>query len=1853
MILLQARLNEKASIKNISDQIDIIQKGLSTLKISLDLSDFKTQLEKTFGEFEKATKKMNTSTGTSAIVGEMEKYKKSIANVTHEYKLGLKTQTEYINAMQKAVFDKSGGYSSDFLNLEMKEQERIVREINAAIRERDHALKTEYATQVAIGKEIDKQEKVYATIQAKKESLRDITVQYGQYDPSQYSALIGSFDKIDEALRNNKISASDARVAISKLAPEIKSFEVEAKKASDTTNSFSDRLTRFVQFHLVGEALRQTKVIIKDMVQDVKALDASLVELQKVSDLSGESLKSFTYEAFLLGDTVARTGKEVVDAATTFKRAGFSIGESLDLSKTALVMTNVAENIKDVEDASSSMIAVMRGYGMETSKAMHIVDAFNEVSNTQAINFDQLAEGATRISGVMNQQGNSFEQMLGLITGGTEVLRNVEKVSTGLQTLTLRISGVSEETGTVTEESTRLVAKMGDEFERFAGIKLTDAQDQMRSTYEILEDMARVFPTLDKNTRQYLTQLAAGQRQANVMQAILDNWENVEKATKSALNSQGSALKEQEAYLDSIEGKTKKLQSAMQSLAITTINSDFVKGIIDATTAVVKLVDNLGGLVPVLTAISGLLVIIKASAISETIVAIGAAFKGLSVALGLTAASATAAGTATMAFVPIVGAIAIAVAGAVAAFNHFSKATERAKQKVEKLKTELNDLNANTQTVKDLAQQYDELSRLKEAHGLNNEQQAEFTRIQNELKTLIPTVNGYFDSQGNFILDQSEKMETLVKQQNDYLKAKREELALASKADGGNTIKKYDAEVKEYEKLTTLAEDYKKWISEGNVHMQPALEETEKALKDLGSTHKETIEEMNTGIINISASTEEWTKLTQDQENAIRKYLSSQDDAKLREWYSGLISGSKSASEFVKELLKVPEVQNEIKMATESANESMGNQAKRFSYTADELSELTKSFKESTSTLQSLNGALQELDKNHSLSSSTVTGLIDKYPDLLKHLDNESDMRQYLTDKIAEQEKVHKQVLFNMLQYDTEYYNERIRGNEHLINEIKRLYDVDLKNFNSLAEAKAAVEKRLINALGNAWARMYANNLDKFERQMGVLDSRIKQGDIQSEKLMMQAHAAKTAVDAIRDASKFEEIVVDFVAPGATLLGQPKSKSSSSKSNLPKYLTQGFDDAMKEILSKSDKLEREIEQANAKILNAQLLGNTEEELALQKQLEGMYDSRIELEKEKSIALIGLRKKVSTELGKQNLDVLKGINLESITEKQLADINRKIDEQIDKANKAKNDKLANLLKIQQDMINEHLKAILDANNNINSISLNVRKLENESIEKSIELLERKYEIESAISSQKTKDLEYEQMLYEKDSQEYIDIERKKLDVIHSERQRAEDMYNTLREDGYGSEMEIVKKYHDLWYEYNVKIRQMQMETAKRNKDNELKNLKEKQVHTEQLISMTMDMLRSQYQEERELIEKNSKAKQDALNKELEGYRKIINERKKALQDEVKKEDYQEKLEQYNKELSDMKSQAVLLGKDETAVAEYEKLLEDIVKKESELKKYQRDYNLGLQQESLDKELSQYEDKIKSEIDKLEDQKKDELSVIDRTLKNEVRLREEAIRLIERKNKNLFNQLNKWAEENGTKTKEEIEKAWNGAYDAISEYNNGQLDVLDTLTLIADKIKEVENSSWTDWSYDSIDNNGSTPVNRPSNKPSSGNSSNGDNKPDSGLSQKGREQLNQQKYLHQQMLIAIETNNEGLKKWIREERKKWGLNPNTGAIVKQFHTGINAGRIDGLKADEVVVKALNDEWFITNGQMENLKKNLNSLSGGRGVGDIEISIDALMKDVKIDKGVNENELAKKMSDNIFKQVKEAFKIYGLRK
>ena len=444
---------------------------------------------------------------------------------------------------------------------------------------------------------------------------KDAIIGINNYDSAQKRAIANASAMNTLGIRisgltdeQNKLAKATERYAnIEKITDpvqkgrEIRSLTADINAASRGTNTFAATLQymteRFIQIGMYVAIFRKLTSAIGDMIETVSSLDKSLVELRKVTDMTDSQLESFTKTAFEVGDTVARTGQEVIDAAAIFKRSGYEINEALDLSKAAMTMLNVGDNIGSVSEAATTLISVLKGYSLGAESAMSVTSLLNEVSNNSAINFADLAEGLTRTSAVFNQAGVSISNLSGLLTGANEILQNVEKTSSGLITISQRLRGITE----ISEDGYEGVSKLSKSFKSMAGIDIFDQQTgQLRDTYSILEDMAKVWPTLTKNQRQYLGEAAAGKRQINVLESLLQNWQGVEKAVKAATNSTGSAEKENSKYLNSIEGKTKAVESAMQKLASATVDDSLIKWFLDIEKVVVDATTSVGGLIPII-----------------------------------------------------------------------------------------------------------------------------------------------------------------------------------------------------------------------------------------------------------------------------------------------------------------------------------------------------------------------------------------------------------------------------------------------------------------------------------------------------------------------------------------------------------------------------------------------------------------------------------------------------------------------------------------------------------------------------------------------------------------------------------------------------------------------------------------------------------------------------------------------------------------------------------------------------------------------------------------------------------------------------------------------------------------------------------------------------------------------------------------------------------------------------------------------------------------------------------------------------------------------------------------------------
>lgn len=105
------------------------------------------------------------------------------------------------------------------------------------------------------------------------------------------------------------------------------------------------------------------------------------------------------------------------------------------------------------------------------------------------------------------------------------------------------------------EEAVIPVAKLQDMFSSIAGVDIMSKQTgQLRDTYDILKDVAQVWDTLDTNMQETLAFAAAGTRQKAVFLDLMNNFDAVEKAAWNAKDSVGSAMKENEVFMDSIQG---------------------------------------------------------------------------------------------------------------------------------------------------------------------------------------------------------------------------------------------------------------------------------------------------------------------------------------------------------------------------------------------------------------------------------------------------------------------------------------------------------------------------------------------------------------------------------------------------------------------------------------------------------------------------------------------------------------------------------------------------------------------------------------------------------------------------------------------------------------------------------------------------------------------------------------------------------------------------------------------------------------------------------------------------------------------------------------------------------------------------------------------------------------------------------------------------------------------------------------------------------------------------------------------------------------------------------------------------
>lgn len=279
--------------------------------------------------------------------------------------------------------------------------------------------------------------------------------------------------------------------------------------------------------------------------------------------------------------------------------------EAATMAENAQLLMNVSE-FDDISKATDTLISAMQAFNYSADETLHVVDIFNTIGNNYAISTADLADSLTRSSAALVAAGNSLEQASALTVAGNTILQDPESVGNALKVVSMRIRGVSSDLEKAGEETDGMItntAKLQAKIQGLTGVNILQDNGAFKDTYTILYELGKAYENLDDLSRASLLELIAGKTRGSAVAAILQNYELLEEAYNDALDAEGSAWKENQKYLDSIQGKIDQFTNAVQTMWSNTLDDSWIKGFVSFGTIIIQTIDKIGLLTTALIAL--------------------------------------------------------------------------------------------------------------------------------------------------------------------------------------------------------------------------------------------------------------------------------------------------------------------------------------------------------------------------------------------------------------------------------------------------------------------------------------------------------------------------------------------------------------------------------------------------------------------------------------------------------------------------------------------------------------------------------------------------------------------------------------------------------------------------------------------------------------------------------------------------------------------------------------------------------------------------------------------------------------------------------------------------------------------------------------------------------------------------------------------------------------------------------------------------------------------------------------------------------------------------------------------------
>ena len=444
-------------LKDLNQLKDVFSSQNSSLKKTDTYSQIPEKLKTAFSEasqeldtfrkkFRDATLNINSYLVTDAINNYVNSFK-NLQNASNELeKLGQKAeQTKTRLTSMLAGKQTFGVDASAFDNLQSKINAINTNTTVAQIKSLEQEIKNLGNNSSQIVRIENAIDSMRAKLEGIKGKYKDL-VQTGD-SVAQVQALETQITKLQEMANQLKqgkvIDGSAITREVSKGNTGLKQLENTIKSCSKAFQSGNKDVMSFGQYlqNALGKigiyastaiVFRKLFTEMKDGVSSVIELEDAMVSLRRVCNESDEAMKQFQATATSTAQTLGVTASEYVDAVTSFKKMGYELAEAQELA-TTLTKYNLAGDIDNLEEATTGVISILKGFGLEAEKVVSVTDAMNSAANQYAITAGDLTAILQRSSSAMSVAGNTLNETIAIGTVANEITQNAERTGNALK----------------------------------------------------------------------------------------------------------------------------------------------------------------------------------------------------------------------------------------------------------------------------------------------------------------------------------------------------------------------------------------------------------------------------------------------------------------------------------------------------------------------------------------------------------------------------------------------------------------------------------------------------------------------------------------------------------------------------------------------------------------------------------------------------------------------------------------------------------------------------------------------------------------------------------------------------------------------------------------------------------------------------------------------------------------------------------------------------------------------------------------------------------------------------------------------------------------------------------------------------------------------------------------------------------------------------------------------------------------------------------------------------------------------------------------------------------------------------